>query len=162
MRDTLGDTLGGFTLFLLCRHLENTLCQLGSCPPPRGCDIIKGEKCSAPAQLDEILSVPPLLLPALPALAECLQCVPDESPRASWAEGREGVPWSARSGRHGGRKGTSNSSAWQAIWNRHCKHVYLTMVVCITWHLLNFLAGLLIKHCEYMCVYNHIHCVLLS
>lgn len=30
-------------IILLCRHLENTLCQLGSCPPPRGCDIIKGE-----------------------------------------------------------------------------------------------------------------------
>lgn len=43
MRDTHGDARGGFTLFLLCRHLENTLCQLGSCPPPRGCDIIKGE-----------------------------------------------------------------------------------------------------------------------
>lgn len=124
-------------IIVLCRHLENTLCQLGSRPPPRGCDIIKRQKCSAPAQLDEILSVPPLLLPALPALAECLQCVPDESPRASWAEGREGVLWSARSRRHGGGKGTSNPSAWQAIWN---KHVYLR----ITWHLLNLLLGLLI------------------
>lgn len=105
----------------------------------------KGWICSAPAQLDEILSVPPLLLPALPALAECLQCVPDESPRASWAEGREGVPWNARSRRHGGRKGTSDSSTWQAIWNRHCKHVYLTMILCTTWNLLNLLQLLLIK-----------------
>lgn len=24
------------------RHLENTLCRSGSCPPPGGCDIIKG------------------------------------------------------------------------------------------------------------------------
>lgn len=65
----------------------------------------KGRKRTAPAQFDEILSVPPLLLPDLPLLAECLQCVPDENPRAAWAEGREGVPWNAGSRRHGGRKG---------------------------------------------------------
>lgn len=47
------------------------------------------------------------LLPALPPMAECLQCVPDESPRASWAEGREGVQRSAWSRRLGGRKGKS-------------------------------------------------------
>lgn len=98
------DALGELTLYLLSRHLENTLCQLGSCPQPRGCDIIKGEN----AQFDEILSVPPLLLPASPVLAECLQCVPDESPRAAWAERREGIPWSARSRRHVGRKGKCN------------------------------------------------------
>ena len=62
-----------------------------------------------PTQLDEILSVPLISLLASPALAECLQCVPDESPWAAWAEGREGLPWSARSGRLGGRKGTSIS-----------------------------------------------------
>lgn len=73
----------------------------------------KGRKCSAPVQLDEIFSVPPLLLPASPVLAECLQCVPDESPRASWTEGWEGGPWSARRRRHGGRKGASNPSTWQ-------------------------------------------------
>lgn len=111
MRDTLGGTLGGFTLFLLCGHFENTLCQLGSCPPPRGCDIIKGKKYSVPAQPDEILSVLPLLLPALPALVECLQCVPDESPRAAWTEGRKRLPRSARSRGLSGRKGTSDSLA---------------------------------------------------
>ena len=65
-----------------------------------------------------------VLLPASPALAECLQCVPDQSPRHARAKGREGDPRSARSRRHGGRKGTSGSSAW----NRHCKHVDLTMI----------------------------------
>ncbi len=114
MGDTLGDTRGGFTLFLLCRHLENTLCQLGSCPPPRGCDIIKGENAVLQLSLMKSYLCQHFLLPALPALAECLQRVPDESPRASWAEGREGIPWSARSRRLGGRKGTSNSSAWKA------------------------------------------------
>lgn len=114
-------------IILLCRHLENTLCQLGSCPPPRGCDIIKGENAVLQLYLMKSFLCQPLLLPALPALAECLQCVPDESPWASWAEGREGVPWSARSRRHGGRKGTSHSSAWQAIWTKHVHHY-------ITWH----------------------------
>lgn len=118
----------------------------------------KGRKWSAPAQLDEILSVPPLLLPALPALAECLQCVPDESPRASWTEGGERDPRSTRSRRLGGRKGTNDTSAWEAIWNRHCKHVYLTMTLCITWHLLNFLLGLLIKYFECMSTCIHSLC----
>lgn len=106
MRDTLRDTHGGFTLFLLCRHLENTLCQLGSCPPPRGCDIIKGEmQCTSSAWWNLICATPFCFLSCL-VLAECLQCVPDESPRSSWAEGREGVPRGSRSRRHGGRKGT--------------------------------------------------------
>lgn len=56
------DTGGGCTLFLHYRHLENTLCQLGSCPPHGRCDKIRAGN----AQLDEILSVPPLfLLPSL-------------------------------------------------------------------------------------------------
>lgn len=104
-----GHSVGGCTLFLLCRHLENTLCQSGSCPPPRGCDIIKGENAVpqiSSVQFDEIFSVPPLLLSASPTPKECLQLVPDESPRASRAEGRERVPRSTRRRRHCGRKGT--------------------------------------------------------
>lgn len=30
-------------IILLSRHLENTWCQLGSYPPPRECDLIKGK-----------------------------------------------------------------------------------------------------------------------
>lgn len=79
----------------------------------------KGREWSAPAQPDEILSVPPLsCFPPFLALAECLQCVPDQSPRASWAEGREGYPWSAGSRGPGGRKGTSDSgNSEQTLWS---------------------------------------------
>lgn len=44
MRGALGGAAGGSALFLLRRHLVNTLCQPGSCPPPRGRDIIKGRE----------------------------------------------------------------------------------------------------------------------
>lgn len=63
----------------------------------------KGQERSAPVQLDGILTVPPPLLPVSPVLTECLQRVPDQSPRASWAEGGEGVAGRARNRGHCGR-----------------------------------------------------------
>lgn len=98
---------GGVALFPRSRHLENSLCQSGSCPPPRGGDIIKG---SAPVQLDEVLTVPPLLPHVSPVLTECLQRVPDQSPWASWTEGGEGFARRARSAGHCGRKGTAKGT----------------------------------------------------
>lgn len=70
------DAHGGFTLFQFCRHLQNTLCQLGSCPPPRGCDLIKGKKCSAQAEPNQIICMSPLPPPALPAFLQnaCSVC----------------------------------------------------------------------------------------
>lgn len=68
----------------------------------------KGQERSAPVQLDEISTVPPLLPPVSPVLTECLQRVPDQNPRASWTEGGERVARRARSRGHGGRKGTAD------------------------------------------------------
>lgn len=137
---------GGFTLFLLRRHLENTLCRSGSRPPPRGCDIIKGEIMQCPGSVWRNLICATAFASFLPrlALAECLQCVPDESPRAARAKRGEGDPWSARSGRLGGRKGTSHS----------CK-------TCLSDHDY-FLLGLIVKYCECMCSYTRIDWVFLS
>lgn len=91
----------------------------------------KGRKCSVSAQLDEISPVQLRFLLALPCLAlaaleECLQCVPDQSPRAARAERREGIPWRTRSGRLSGRKG--NSLVLRAIWNRHYKYFSATVI----------------------------------
>lgn len=113
----------------------------------------KGRKCSAPVQLDEIFSVPPLLLPASPALAECLQRVPDESPGASWTEGREGVPWRARSGRHGGREGASNPSTWP--FGKHTVNIFIRSW-CLTSHDA-FLLHVAVRLCD---VYLHVHCIM--
>lgn len=151
MRDTLGDTVGGFTLFLLCRHLENTLCQLGSRPPPGGCDIIKGENASLQPCLMKSSLCHHFYFFSLLLLAERLQFVPDESPGASWAEGRKGVPWSARSGRPGGRKGTSKKSSWQVISP--------AMMIYIIWHLLNSLLGMFIKYVQRMSLWWFVLCM---
>lgn len=91
------------------RHLENTLCRSGSCPPPGGCDIIKGRNAVLRFSLMKSFLFFLILFPLRPLphwrLAECLQRVPDQSPRPARTEGREGAHRSTRARRPAGRKG---------------------------------------------------------
>lgn len=100
--DTPGDTVGGG------RHLENALCRSGSCPLPRGCDIIKGGTAVLHFSLMRpfSLSLFPHVPPALTCVwAECLQLVPDQTARPARTERREGPPWSTQFRRPARRKG---------------------------------------------------------
>lgn len=133
MRDTLGDTVGGFTLFLLCRHLENTLCQLGSCPPPRGCDIIKGKNAVLQFSLmKSFLCHHFCFLLRLSWQNACSVCQ-TRVPGLPGQKGDNGSP-----GAQGG-KGMVGEKVQvpinMAIWKGHCKHIYLNEILCITFAL---------------------------
>lgn len=67
---------------------------------------------------------------ASPALAECLQRVPDESAGPAWTEGGEGVPRGARTRGCAGRKGASALiGAVTTYFIEH--HLYVFYSACI-------------------------------
>lgn len=134
------------------RHLENTLCRPGSCPPPGGCDIIKGGNAVLHFSLMRpffvfcflIIILFPMHHLSHLHLAECLQLVPDQSPRPARTEGREGAPRSTRFRRPAGRKGARKlitEIRKDVLWKKLEKVILCTSLVGFFFMLLRVFCG---------------------